>query len=268
MPMQHTINNAEWPYNNIMVSTRHQLMFTPIAKNAHTSLKRMFVQLSGHPQSITLLRGDIHSNLVSISTGLRLADYSSEQAQSHLQNPDHTHITVLRNPLSRAVSGYVSKFVTLNPSASEGTVQSETHPAIDWVYTQKGQAPNFQQSITFNEFVEYLFQADDDELDTHFKSQSAYLRHQSINHWFRTDRLDRLTDFLQDYLCQSVMLGHIGSVQRKKTLFRRKHKDNMLPVKLRGKRATPLEHELLTSDNVEKLSKRFAEDMQRWEQCQ
>lgn len=268
MPVQHTINNAEWPYNNILVSTRHQLTFTPIAKNAHTSLKRMFVQLSGHPQSITLLHGDIHSNLISNSTGLRLADYSIEQAQSHLQNPDHTHFTVLRNPLSRVVSGYVSKIVTLNPSAPEGSVQSEIQPAIEWVYAQKGQAPNFQQSITFNEFVGYLFQADDDELDTHFKSQSAYLRNQSINHWFRTDRLDRLTDFLQDYLGQSVTLEHIGSVRRKNTLFRRKHKDNILPGKMRGTRATPFEHELLTSDNIEKLSKRFAEDMQRWEHCQ
>jgi len=63
-----TVDNSAWPLNSLLISQKHRVIYTPIAKNANTSLKRMFVRLSGHPQSDEILAGDVHTWLTSNRT--------------------------------------------------------------------------------------------------------------------------------------------------------------------------------------------------------
>ena len=96
------VDNSAWPLNSLLVSQKHRVIYTPIAKNANTSLKRMFVRLSGYSRSDEILAGDVHTYLTSNPTGLSLCDYSPEDATKILGDPDYFRYVVLRNPLVRA----------------------------------------------------------------------------------------------------------------------------------------------------------------------
>jgi hypothetical protein len=53
----------------------------------------------------------VHTYLTSNQTGLSLCDYSPGDATEILSDPSYFRYVVLRDPLARAVSGYLDKFV-------------------------------------------------------------------------------------------------------------------------------------------------------------
>jgi len=115
MDITKIIDNSEWPLNSLLVSQKHRVIYTPIAKNANTTLKRLFVRLSGYARSDEILGGDVHTYLTSNQTGLSLCDYSPGDATEILSDPSYFRYVVLRDPLARAVSGYLDKFVLYPP---------------------------------------------------------------------------------------------------------------------------------------------------------
>ena len=78
-------DNSQWPLNSFLVSQEKRVLFMPIAKNANTSLKQMFVRLSGHDKVNQILNGNIHINLTSQATGLSLCDYTPNEARERIQ---------------------------------------------------------------------------------------------------------------------------------------------------------------------------------------
>jgi len=143
-----TVDNSAWPLNSLLISQKHRVIYTPIAKNANTSLKRMFVRLSGHPQSDEILAGDVHTWLTSNRTGLSLCDYSPENATKILGDSDYFRYVVLREPLARAVSGYLDKFILYPPPpGSRGEPPIVIGTVIDWVYQRRGEAPDYERAV-------------------------------------------------------------------------------------------------------------------------
>lgn len=221
------VDNAAWPLCSLLVSQQHKAIFTPVAKAANTSLKRLFVRLSGHPDSEKILDSDIHVYLTSNKTGLSLCDYSPRVAAAILGDPDYFKFVVLRNPAIRVVSAYLDKFVR-NPHFSEAQGQPPivTGDAMAWVYQQRSEKPDYERSISFREFVEYICQTGDAGLDTHFKSQSCYLEHQQPDYIGAVEKMDELPKHLESVFNQPIEIEHIHRVERRKSAF------------LRGKKTT------------------------------
>ena len=196
----------------------------------------MFVRLSGYPQSDEILAGDVHTYLTSNPTGLSLCDYSPEDATEILGDPEYFRYVVLRDPLVRAVSGYVDKFILYPPPGPHGEPPIVIGTVIDWVYERRGETPDYKRSITFEEFVSHLFESEDGILDTHFKSQQCYLEHQN-----RT--------------------------LRRKPLLRRRGQEKLLPAQLNAQRSLPHASELLTDELAEHLKSRYATDYELWQEA-
>ncbi len=267
--MAQLIDNANWPLNSVLVSREHRVMFLPIAKNANTTLKRLFVHLSGHPDRDTILAEDIHSYLTSHRTGLSLCDYSPAEAQAMMDDEQYFFFVVLRNPLQRATSGYLSKFV--RDRQFEGP-HPETPPvigpAIDWVYAQRDQAPDYEQSITWKEFVDHLVGNDDDALDTHFKSQASYLDGQVFDCIAALENMNNLVRELETRFEQPVVLEHSNPTARKEKTLRRRDVVNLAPRRLRSMDGgLPNDREMLTRAIAKKLKRRFRRDIKLWKKA-
>ena len=104
--MSRLIDNSQWPLNSLLVSQAHRVIYTPIAKNANTTLKRMFVRLSGHPDADEILSHNIHRYLVSHKTGLSLYDYTPEEAVNILSDPNY--FSFLKRDVPRFPGNYLS----------------------------------------------------------------------------------------------------------------------------------------------------------------
>ena len=149
------VDNQNWPLNTILVSQKYKVLYTPVAKNANTTLKRLFVRLSGHPKTHEILRSGIHTYLLENRTGLVLADYTPEVATEILQDSAYFRFIVLREPLKRVVSGYLEKFVVNAPLPGDlGEPFIVIKRAIDWAYERRGKTPDYAASISFNQFAE------------------------------------------------------------------------------------------------------------------
>lgn len=267
-PERELIDNAAWPYNSLMVSREHRVMFMPIAKNANTSLKRLFVSLSGHPDSDRMLAGNIHSYLTSHNTGLRLCDYSFAEAQALMNDERYFRFVVLRNPIARATSGYLSKFVRDRQFEEKKTRRDEViGPAIDWVYAKRNEPPDYQRSITFEEFVDHVVSNDDDHVDTHFRSQSSYLGGMEFDHVAVQENLAPLITELEARFSQPVTLEHKNNTPRSRDFIRGWGASRQLPFELRANRRLVRDSRLLTANLKRKLEQRFAQDIELWEQA-
>ena len=261
-------DNSQWPLNSFLVSHEKWALFMPIAKNANTSLKQMFVRLSGHDNSSEILHGNIHINLTSQPTKLSLCDYTPGEAANILSDDSYFRYVVLRDPLTRAASGYVSKFVLHPPPVGDhGEPPVVIGDAIDWVYHQRGEKPDYVRSITFEEFVIYVTEQADVNLDTHFKSQDSYLGQQSFDFVGAVEKMGRLRDVLESHYKQKIKMKHENRSMRRWSLLRRSDQHKLLPARIHSQRIRAQSSELLTHEIVERLKWRYAKDFERWQQA-
>jgi hypothetical protein len=262
------IDTEKWPLTAMLVSRRHRVMFMPIAKNANTSLKRLFVRLSGHPDQHQILADNVHSYLTSHKTGLRLSDYTCEEVRDLMNDERYFRFVVLRNPLTRATSGYLSKFVRDRQFENPNIEPPEViRPAIDWVYAQRNQPPDYRRSITFEEFVGYLVSNDDDQLDTHFRSQASYLEGFKFDFIAVQENFRPLVKELENRFARPVQIEHRNITARKWNIFSKRGASNQLPVELDSNKKLPNDRQLMTAEIKSKLSRRFARDIELWEQA-
>ena len=262
------VDNSQWPLNSLLVSHEHRVIYTPIAKNANTTLKTLFVRLSGYSNCGEALAGDVHSYLISNPTGLSLCDYSSEEATRILADDSYFRFAMLRDPLTRSVSAYLDKFVINPPPAGEhGEPPIVIGTAIDWVYRRRGERPDYDWSITFNEFIDYVAQNDDLDLDTQFKSQESYLDHQRLDFLGAIEQMDRLTGELEPRFGQHVEMEWKNRTARKKPLQLRLGLGSLMPIQLRAQRFLPHTSELLTKRITDQLKHRYGRDFELWREA-
>ncbi|WP_034194498.1 MULTISPECIES: sulfotransferase family 2 domain-containing protein [Burkholderia] len=80
-------------------------------------------------------------------------------------------LVVLRDPFERVVSAYLNKFTEILPD------ELFVHELVEYVWrAQRGKPrPSSTSSITFREFITHLCAFPDEQLDPHWRSQSAFL---------------------------------------------------------------------------------------------
>jgi hypothetical protein len=254
-------DNSQWPLNSLLVSQEKRAIFMPIAKNANTTLKQLFVRHSGYAKSSEILNGNIHINLVSHSTKLSLCDYTPA-------DDSYFRFVALRDPLTRAASGYVSKFIKDPPPVGDhGEPPAVIGDAIDWVYQQRGEQPDYDRSISFEEFVIYVTETDDVKLDTHFKSQESYLGQLSFDFVGTIENMDRFVSVLESHYKQKIEMEHVNRSLQRWSLLRRRGQQKLLPAQIQSQRIRVHSSELLTDDIVERLKGRYARDFDLWRQA-
>jgi hypothetical protein len=212
------------------------------------------------------LTQNVHEYLTSHKTGISLCDYTPQEATEILNDDGYFRFVVLRNPLNRAVSGYLEKFVLHAPqSITDQKSLVIIESAIDWVYRKRGELPDYSRSISFEEFVDYLVHNEDESLDTHFKSQESYLVNQEFDFVGAVEKMDRLIDVLKARINREFDVEHVNKIVSKKPFLRRRGLGKLIPDQIRYLQSLPHPKELLVRGIRRKLNGRFSHICGMWE---
>lgn len=149
--------------------------YSYIPKNACTSLKL----------GLGSAEGFLDSEDYPHSTPLRVRSYSTLT-----QRRPRFRFTVLRNPIGRAVSGFLEKLVTVQDWMSY-------QPAMGIIPKPTRLAATSPDDITFELFVEYLERSPAWRLNDHFRPQSDFLLHEPYTHVGKFEDLDATWDILE-----------------------------------------------------------------------
>ena len=174
-----------------------KLIYLPIAKNASSSLKRVFAELGG----LKIREGEgIHRKLDNAGTGLLFEDRPDEEIRQALADPSWMRLLVWRDPLDRLVSAYTEKFVInrMNPG-----VFRTSGPVLQSVFgleINEVTLDHFERGITFRHFAEHILMEDREFQNNHWRPQSDYLRQICFTHMYDFQALDRLADDIRAHI--------------------------------------------------------------------
>jgi len=180
-------NGLPWPLWQMLVLRDRKLVYNPIAKSGSSSLRAAIVAISDIPNELKVLQLETHT------TGLQLGDLPLQEARDILQDRAYLKFTVFRDPFERLVSAYLDKFVLnrLHPGN-----QFHTRRVIAGVAGRpQPSQEDFNRSISFAEFVDYIVAQRPENLDPHWCPQYLHLQG-AIHRVFRLEDLHEVTRLL------------------------------------------------------------------------
>lgn len=183
-----------WPLNQVFVSHPAKVIYCPIGKNACTFMKRQMVRISGLPYRDYIIP-DIHVLTDHVRTGVQLSDHDEAEARRVIADPAYVKFAILRDPADRLLSAYIEKFV-LN-RLNEGN-RHHTAKVVWNVQRHRGfGAPDFDQGISFREFVTHVTTQEPLTLDAHWRPQHLYLEGIAWDRFFTVEQIDAAIDLLE-----------------------------------------------------------------------
>ena len=159
---------AGWMENAYLANHRDGTIYCWIPKNACTFLKTAMVLNSASAEAFRASHQDAHVFTRQPNSGFRLAEVT------HLQDSRYFRFAVLRDPFERLASAFANLFVQPMrhaPAATDGVRE-----AILQVYRKKQTAPDFARSISFDEFINYIADTDDIDLNYHWRPQDTFVQ--------------------------------------------------------------------------------------------
>lgn len=196
-----------WRISQAFFLEELKLIYLPIAKNASSSLKRVFAELGG----FELKPGEgIHRKLQTESGGILFKDRSDEELRAALADPTWMRLVVWRDPLDRLVSAYTEKFAInrMNPG-----IFRTSGPVLQSVLGLKRRdvtLEHFECGITFRQFAEHVLTEDREFQDNHWRPQSDYLGHICFTHMYDFQALDQLADDIRAHIGRELEIPQLN----------------------------------------------------------
>ena len=245
------------PPGYYLINERLKTVYCAIPKNACTLFKTMMVEHSEDNAAFVASGQNVHPFLVK-----KAQQMSSRHLLNCLTSDKYFKFTVLRNPLSRIVSGYLDKFVKY-PSVAP-CVQD----IISTTQIAKGKDVDIEKSITFSEFVDYLVSTPDGELNDHWRPQHNFTASVEFDFVGQFEKIDQVVETLENKLgiqirtrvAEASHKTQYETLQPSKIAFQHMH-----PIQLRALRRMPTPKQFLASEIFEKLSSRYREDIKLYQ---
>ena len=190
----------DWPQENLelkrlIVDRQHKFIYCPINKNASSSLLKSIATinfLTEGKQAPQFSRNTYH---IYCLLNYSLANYTYKEASTIL-NSDYFKFAIVRNPWARLVSTYANFFIRL---LSSGRVSDLARDTAKFFYGEQKYL-EYEDSITFEQLVEYVCAVDDRDLDPHCQPQSLFLGNIKYDFLGRMENLNDDLDFIQKSL--------------------------------------------------------------------
>ena len=239
----------KWIENYYVINHKHKIIYCPIPKNACTLFKEVIVTNSEHKSDFQESELDVHRYIR--QNNVKLADFA------YLSNPEYLKIAIIRNPFERLVSGYFNKFV--RPKKASNIVRS----VITDIYRFNNLKPDYQKSVTFSDFINYLARTEDYFLNEHWRSQNFFLG-MGLFKFDLFNSLENINDVIQQL---ELRIG--VDIEQKKTKNKTNYCKNlakkdwhmMYPQQLRKLKELPTASSLYTPELTTIVKSRFASDI-------
>lgn len=240
-----------------LVNHRHKIIFCPIPKNACTLFKLMIVEHSDSQKHFQESCENIHSYTAKEGTGFGL-----DQLE-HLRDQEFFKFVILRNPFERLVSAYLDKFV--KPLELEPFAQA----VVQDICQHLNQPLDFQRSITFRQFVDYLSNTEDGWMNEHWRPQYTFLANNLIDFDLigQFEQLEQTLEILEAKF--NIQITRDPSEYHNKPEYRTFYQNfnhsrefhEMYPAQLRQLNGLPSAANLYTPELKERVEQRYKEDI-------
>jgi len=156
------------------------MLYCAIPKNACTSIKSWLQALLGLPTDVN---PQIDPNIIK----LLLSNYSDEEALRLLQSDKLFKFVFVRNPWTRVVSAFINKFLSYQQHLY---VYMKGHESVSIAEFHANYHEKFVANvigilcpdddskihgISFRDFLNYLMESDDSDLNPHWKPQHRFI---------------------------------------------------------------------------------------------
>ena len=274
--IQAAINGqARWPNEhsfekNYLINHEYLFIYCPIPKVACSSFKKLMISLSEleNKEQIIKLPQRLFHSYVSHELSLS-AIYNHAEALTLLKGGKYFKFTFTRNPWERLTSAYLNKFV--DAPRKSNTNLPLAKQVIKNIYKSNNLEPNYDESITFRQFIEYVAITDDHQLDGHWKPQHLFLGNTHFDFIGRFENLEKDFAYIKDKLGFDHGLPWSNKSQpdankRDKKQFKlSQHYCDYSPKELRRLRNYPDYKAFYTSELSAVVKKRYEKDIELFE---
>lgn len=266
---------VKWPNEDsfeksYLINHEYHFIYCPIPKVACSSFKKFMISLSNleNKEQILKLPQRLFHSYVSHELSLS-AIYSHAEALTLLKEGEYFKFTFVRNPWERLTSAYLNKFV----DAPRGTNTNLplAKQVIKDIYQANNLEPNYDESITFRQFVEYIAITDDYQLDGHWKPQHLFLGNTKFDFIGRFENLETDFAYIQEKLgfIHSLPWSNKSQQDAKKSGNEQpslsQHYCDYSPRELRRLKHYPGCKAFYTSELSDAVKKRYAKDIELFE---
>lgn len=245
----------KWIERQYLFEPSHKVIYCPIAKNACTLFKNVLVKISNYQENYE-------------KSGLTIHEYIDKNRKNfilnqfvYLEHSDYFKFIILRDPFKRIVSTYGDKFV-------KRIQDPHAVPVITEVYQHLGLKLDFELSITFSQFVDYLLRTEDHDLDSHWRPQSIYfapglVKFDYVGQFERLDPIIKHIEHKLDIKIDSAVSKHrinYGNVKRDRKYY------DWYPHQLNQLDYFPESSEFYTPELESKIANKYAQDIAIYEE--
>ena len=246
----------KWPEKCFIVSRDYHFVYSPIPKVASTSFISLVMALHNIDEQKVLQEVGPYRIHYHITKKFSLSQYNHQEALSIINDPNYFKFVIVRNPWIRLASAYLDKFVQADD------LQLFAQEVIDKVYQRQGQTPNYQQSITFRQFLNYLQITEDRYLDHHWLPQYLFLGSIKFDFVGKVESLDEDFKYLRKRLKINLSLPNNKNRIPYSKLDDLENYADYYPSQLKEAVTLPKYHQLYTPELAEIVKLRYREDIE------
>lgn len=246
----------KWPEKCFIVSRDYRFVYSPIPKVASTSFISLVMALHNIDEQQVLQEVGPYRIHYHITKKFSLSQYPHQEALRIINDPNYFKFVIVRNPWIRLASAYLNKFV----QAEE--LQFFTQEVIDKVYQRQRRAPNYQQSITFRQFLNYLQVTEDRELDHHWLPQYLFLGSIKFDFVGKVESLDEDFNYLGKRLKINLSLPNNKNKTEYSKLNDLENYADYYPSQLKQAVILPQYQQMYTPELAEIVKFRYREDIE------
>ena len=266
-----------WPEDSYIVNHKYKFVYCPIPKVATTSLNSVMYLLSdafnkdddlsqfvlsGQQGMVEGVNESVHELHRYVHKNLALRNSNRWQASRVLDSEDYFKFTVVRSPWKRLTSAYLNKFVDIEKPSD---LMLSARTAIEGVYALNDKEIDYESSITFRQFLNYIAATDDQFLDVHWRPQHTFFRNISLDFIGKLETLS--SDF--DYIKKRVGLEEdVNLPQKNVTTYKNVSSltgdcSNLYPSELKQLASRPSAKFFYTPDLVDLVKQRYKSDFEQ-----
>lgn len=189
----------------LIVNHEYRFLYCPIHKNASSSIIKAILTISKSKKKEKLLNSSRNTIRTYVDLNHSLANYTYAQALQII-NSDYFKFVIVRNPWARLVSTYLNLFVRL---FEKKQITQLAKDCAKYIYGEDD-FEKYEDSIKFEQFVQYVCNTDDKYIDPHCKSQYFFLGGLKYDFIGRMENLSHDLEYIQDRLNLSLELPKVN----------------------------------------------------------
>jgi hypothetical protein len=267
-----------WPEMSYLVNQEYKFVYCPIPKVASTSLYCIMYLLSNPSErykeltkfALSTQRGvaegvndyvhDLHRY---VRHNLTLGNYSRKETRKIINSEQYFKFTVVRDPWKRLTSAYLNKLVDVdNPDE----LLPSARTVIEGFYAMKCLKPDYEKSITFRQFLDYIAATEERYLDVHWKTQNAFLENIKLDFVGKLETLSDDFEYIKRRinLKENLVLPKQNVTNYEKAVDSPYNYADLYPKELKQLERRPNYQSYYTSDLVDLVKQRYKCDFERF----